>query len=121
MSLALTGILLPAGDVLGQTLVHVAGQTAGEIATAVVVTGGGEAAVGAAGTGLKHAAGQLFRRLQADHARRRAEQLTEIFERELLGVTSRRTCSRCGTRGIGPVPRSDRRRSGLALLVAANA
>lgn len=85
VSLALTGIFLPAGDVLGQTLVHVAGQTAGEIATAVVVTGGGEAAVGAAGTGLKHAAGQLFRRLQADHARRRAEQLTAIFERELLG------------------------------------
>ncbi|MGC3969459.1 MAG: GTPase domain-containing protein [Pirellulales bacterium] len=83
VSLALTGILLPAGDVLGQTLVHVAGQTAGEIATAVVVAGGGEAAVGAAGTGLKHAAGQLFRRLQVDHARRRAEQLTEIFQREV--------------------------------------
>ena len=82
----MTGIFLPAGDVLGQTLVHVAGQTAGEIATAVVVTGGGEAAVGAAGTGLKHAAGQLFRRLQADHARRRAEQLTAIFELELLGA-----------------------------------
>lgn len=86
VSLAMTGIFLPAGDVLGQTLVHVAGQTAGEIAAAVVVTGGGEAAVGAAGTGLKHAAGQLFRRLQADHARRRAEQLTAIFERELLGT-----------------------------------
>jgi hypothetical protein len=85
VSLALTGILLPAGDVLGQTLVHVAGQTAGEIATAVVVAGSGEAAVGAAGTGLKHAAGQLLRRLQVDHARRRAEQLTEIFQRELLG------------------------------------
>lgn len=85
VSLAMTGIFLPAGDVLGQTLVNVAGQTAGEIATAVVVTGGGEAAVGAAGSGLKHAAGQLFRRLQADHARRRAEQLTAVFERELLG------------------------------------
>ncbi|MCE9603357.1 MAG: GTPase domain-containing protein [Planctomycetia bacterium] len=85
VSLALTGVWLPAGDVLGQTFVHVAGQTAGEIATTVVVAGSGEAMVGAAGTGLKHAAGQLFRRLQSDHARRRALALTAIFERELLG------------------------------------
>ena len=85
VSLALTGIFLPAGDVLGQTIVHVAGQTAGEIATAVVITGGGEAAVGATGAGLKHTAGQLFRGLQNEHAAKRATQLTEIFERELLG------------------------------------
>ena len=85
VSLAFTGIVLPAGDVLGQAIVHVAGQTAGEIATAAVVTGGGEALVGAAGTGLTHAAAQLFRRLQVEHVRRRAAALTQLFETELLG------------------------------------
>ena len=38
-----------------------------------------------AGTGLKHGASLLFSRLQTKHAARRAAQLTEIFERELLG------------------------------------
>jgi hypothetical protein len=85
VTLATTGILLPAGDVLGQALVNVAGHTASEIAAAAVVAGGGEAAVGVAGTGLKHGAARLFGRLQAQHAARRAAQLTEIFERELLG------------------------------------
>jgi hypothetical protein len=85
VTLATTGILLPAGDILGQALVNVAGHTASEIAAAAVVTGGGEAAMGAAGTGLKHGAAKLFSRLQSQHAARRAAQLTEIFERELLG------------------------------------
>jgi len=85
VTLATTGILLPAGDVLGQALVNAAGHTASEIAAAAVVTGGGEAAMGAAGTGLKHGAARLFGRLQSQHAARRAAQLTEIFERELLG------------------------------------
>jgi hypothetical protein len=85
VSLALTGVFLPASEVLGQTLVHVAGQTASEIATAAVVTGGGEAVVGATGVGIKHAAAQLFRRLQAEHAELRAAALAKLFETELLG------------------------------------
>jgi len=85
VTLATTGILLPAGDIFGQALANIAGHTAGELATAAVVTGGGEAAVGVAGSGLKHGAARLFSRLQSDHAARRAARLTEIFERELLG------------------------------------
>lgn len=85
VTLALTGIALPAGDVLGQAMVHVAGQTASEFATAAVVTGGGEAIVGAAAGGLTHAAAQLFRKLQTEHVRRRAAALTQLFETELLG------------------------------------
>jgi hypothetical protein len=85
VSLALTGVFLPAGTVLGQTVAHLAGQTAGEIAAAAVVAGGGEAVVGAAGHGIKHAAAQLFGRLQAEHAERRAAALARLFETELLG------------------------------------
>ena len=121
VSLALTGIFLPAGDVIGQTLVHVAGQTAGEIATAVVVTGGGEAAVGAAGSGLKHAAGQLFRRLQADHARRRAEQLTAIFERELLGSLLDQLAQGAALAESASFREATEAASALRRLVAANA
>jgi len=84
VSLALTGVMLP-GDVLGQTFVHVAGQTAGEIAATAVVQGSGEAVVGAAGTGVMHLACKLFRSLQDAHAEQRAKQLTEIVERVLLG------------------------------------
>ncbi len=85
VSLALGGVFLPAGDVFGQVFVGAAAHAVQEAAAAAVVAGGGEAAVGAAGMGLKNAAALMFRRLQTDHALRRARQLTALFERELLG------------------------------------
>lgn len=85
VSLAVTGVLLPAGDVFGPMFVGAASHAVQEAAAAAVVAGGGEAAVGAAGAGLKNAAALMFRRLQTDHAARRAQQLTDLFAGELLG------------------------------------
>lgn len=85
VSLAVTGILLPGSTVFGTAMVTAAGHAAQEAVTLAAVTGGGEAVVSAAGVGLKSSSGLLFRQVQAEHAQRRAQQLSSLFEHELLG------------------------------------
>ncbi len=84
VTLAVTGWFVAGGlmhevaaQALGHTLTHVAADTA--------IVMGGEAGVSTAGAGLKHAAAQLFRRLQAQFAQQRAAWLATWLERELLG------------------------------------
>jgi hypothetical protein len=77
-----------AGDLAGQAVTHVAGTTAGQIATEAAIaggiTGGGEVLVSTTGEGVRQAAGRLFLRLQSCYAKRRAAWLAEWLERELL-------------------------------------
>jgi hypothetical protein len=78
-----------AGDLAGQAAAHAAGATAGHLATEAAIaggiTGGGEALVGGAGEGVRHAAGRLFSRLQFRYAQQRAAWLAAWLEQELLG------------------------------------
>ncbi len=76
VSLAATGILAGA---------DVAGGVVGDTVLTVALTSGGEAAVSSAGEGVKHAAAQLFRRLQSQYIQRRAEWLADWLDQELLG------------------------------------
>jgi hypothetical protein len=88
VSLAVSGWLL-AGGLVHDAALHVAGHTVGQLATEAAITGGvttgGEALVATTGEGLKQAAAQLFRQLQANYAQRRASWLAAWLERELLG------------------------------------
>lgn len=81
--LAVTGWGL-AGDLVGHAG-HVAGELAAEAAITGGITGGGEAIVSTTTEGIRHAAGQLFRRLQALYAQHRASWLAGWLEQELLG------------------------------------
>jgi hypothetical protein len=88
VSLFLGGLAV-AGDLLGQAAVHAVGQTAGHLATEAAIaggiTGGGEALVSSTSEGVRHAAAQLFRRLQSQYAQQRAHWLAGCLEGELLG------------------------------------
>jgi hypothetical protein len=55
------------------------------VAADAAIVVGGDLGVTTAGAGLKHALAQLFRRIQEQYARRRAEWLAGWLERELLG------------------------------------
>jgi hypothetical protein len=91
---AITVVLLVTGtfvgsEVVGQTALHLAGHTAGNLATEAAIAGGitvgGEAVVTATGEGVHQAAARLFRRLQTSYAESRAEWLAGWLDRELLG------------------------------------
>ena len=88
VTLAVSGWML-AGGLVEEAAVHATAHTAGELATEAAITGGitggGEAIVSTTGEGLRHAAGQKFRRLQDRYARRRAAWLAGWLEEELLG------------------------------------
>lgn len=88
VSLAVSGWLL-AGGLVHDAAMHVAGHTVGQLATEAAISGGittgGEALVATTGEGLKQAAAQLFRQLQANYAQRRATWLAAWLDRELLG------------------------------------
>jgi hypothetical protein len=73
-----------AGDLVGHAG-HVAGELAAEAAIAGGITGGGEALVSTTAEGVRQAAGQLFRRLQALYAQQRAGWLANWLNEELLG------------------------------------
>jgi hypothetical protein len=73
-----------AGDLVGHAG-HVAGEFAAEAAITGGITGGGEALVSTTAEGVRQAAGQLFRRLQAQYAQHRASWLGAWLENELLG------------------------------------
>jgi hypothetical protein len=88
VSLAVSGWIL-AGGVVHEAAVQATAHTVSELATEAAitggVTGGGEAVVSTTGEGLRYAAGQKFRRLQSQYAKRRAEWLANWLETELLG------------------------------------
>jgi hypothetical protein len=81
ITLVVSGGVL-AGDLVGQTAMHAAGQIA---ADAAIASGIGEAAVSTAGEGVRQSAARLFRRLQAGFARKRAQWLADFLENQLLG------------------------------------
>jgi len=91
---AITVVLLVTGtfvgsEVVGQTALHLAGHTAGNLAAEAAIAGGitvgGEAVVTATGEGVRQAAARLFRRLQTSYAESRAAWLAGWLDRELLG------------------------------------
>jgi len=91
---AITVVLLVTGtlvgsEVVGQTALHLAGHTAGNLATEAAIAGsitvGGEAVVTATSEGVRQTAARLFRRLQASYAESRAAWLAAWLDRELLG------------------------------------
>ena len=81
ITLVVSGGVL-AGELVGQTAMHAAGQIA---ADAAIASGIGEAAVSTAGEGVRQSAARLFRRLQASFARKRAQWLADFLENQLLG------------------------------------
>ena len=91
---AITVVLLVTGtfvgsEVVGQTAVHLAGHTAGNLAAEAAIAGGitvgGEAVVSATGEGVRQASARLFRQLQSRYAESRAAWLAGWLDRELLG------------------------------------
>lgn len=84
LSLVLTGFALPATAVLGTTAAHVVGHVAAETATAVLVTGGGEAAVSMAGEAAAQTAARLWQRFEDEYTRRRAQWLDAWLDEHLL-------------------------------------
>jgi hypothetical protein len=81
ITLVVSGGVL-AGDLVGQTAMHAAGQFA---ADAAIASGIGEAAVSTAGERVRQSAARLFRRLQIGFARKRAKWLADFLENQLLG------------------------------------
>ncbi|MBI1902341.1 MAG: GTPase domain-containing protein [Planctomycetia bacterium] len=84
VTLAVTGWLL-AGGLVHDMAAQAVGHTVTHVAADAAIVVGGDLSVTTAGTGLKHALAQLFRRLQAHYAKRRADWLAAWLERELLG------------------------------------
>ncbi|HBO45075.1 MAG TPA: hypothetical protein DD670_14320, partial [Planctomycetaceae bacterium] len=88
ISLAVSGWIV-AGELVSQTAIELAGQTAGGLATEAAIaggiTGGGEAIVTTTSEGVRHAAGRLFARLQSRYAQNRAAWLAGWLDTELLG------------------------------------
>jgi len=84
ITLAVSGWVV-AGDLVVQAAGHTAVELAREAAITGGITAGGEAVVSTTGEGVRHAAGRLFRRLQALYAQHRAAWLAGWLERELLG------------------------------------
>ncbi|NLE38489.1 MAG: GTPase domain-containing protein [Pirellulaceae bacterium] len=104
ISLAVSGWIV-AGELVSQTAVELAGQTAGGLATEAAIaggiTGGGEAIVTTTSEGVRHAAGRLFVRLQSRYAKDRAAWLAGWLDTELLGGLLSKL------RAGAEVPRSD--------------
>ncbi len=91
---AITVVLLVTGtfvgsEVMGQTALHLAGHTAGNLAAEAAIAGGitvgGDAVMTATGEGVRQTAARLFRRLQNSYAESRAAWLAGWLDRELLG------------------------------------
>jgi hypothetical protein len=91
---AITVVLLVTGtfvgsEMVGQTALHLAGHTAGNLAAEAAIAGGitvgGEAVVTATSEGVRQTAARLFRRLQTSYAESRAKWLADWLDRELLG------------------------------------
>ncbi len=91
---AITVVLLVTGtfvgsEVMGQTALHLAGHTAGNMAAEAAIAGGitvsGDAVMTATGEGVRQTAARLFRRLQNSYAESRAAWLAGWLDRELLG------------------------------------
>ncbi len=87
VALLVTGTFV-GSEVVGQTAVHLASHTVGNLATEAAIAGGitvgGEAVVSATGEGVGQAAARLFRRLQRHYAESRAAWLASLLDRELL-------------------------------------
>lgn len=91
---AITVVLLVTGtfvgsEVVGQTALHLAGHTAGNLAAEAAIAGGitvgGDAVMTATGEGVRQTAARLFSRLQNSYAESRAAWLAGWLDRELLG------------------------------------
>jgi hypothetical protein len=91
---AITVVLLVTGtfvgsEVMGQTALHLAGHTAGNLAAEAAIAGGitvgGDAVMTATSEGVRQTAARLFRRLQNSYAESRAAWLAGWLDRELLG------------------------------------